>query len=151
MAGPMIPPEILHRKSLFSRLHKIDQDLAEQTRARRCPFAGGRCITPTTHESLEAVPLVFQRLLSFGLACAAAVKVAGVVSCRHLFGFGSGGFTGRLSCLSSPPFAKEEIRTIPWSNSKAFSVYGGPPSTVGSITFVNCFPKPSATGVWPDT
>lgn len=38
----MIPPEVLHRQSLFSLLYKIDQDLAERARARRCPFCGGR-------------------------------------------------------------------------------------------------------------
>jgi hypothetical protein len=151
MAEPMIPPEILHRKSLFSRLHKIDQDLAEQTRARRCPFAGGRCITPTTHESLEAVPLVFQRLLSFGLACAAVVKVAAAVFFPHQFGFGGVGCIGHQCFLLPPPFDKDEIRTVPWSNSKAFSVCGAPPSTAGNTIFKNCFPRTSVTGACPGT
>ena len=37
----MIPAEILQRKSLFALLYKIDFDLAETTRAKPCPFAGG--------------------------------------------------------------------------------------------------------------
>jgi len=37
----MIPAETLHRKSLFSLLYQVDQDLAEQTRAAGCPFCGG--------------------------------------------------------------------------------------------------------------
>lgn len=37
----MIPPEVLNRKSLFSLLYRIDLDLAEQARARRCTFCGG--------------------------------------------------------------------------------------------------------------
>lgn len=147
----MIPPEILHRKLLFSLLFKIDQDLAEQTKSRRCPFAGGRCIMPTTHESLEAVPLVFQRLLRFGLAYVAAVKVAGVVSSLHRFGFGSAGFTGRPFCLLSRLFAKDEIRTLPLNESVPFSGYGVPPSTVGNNISESFFPRVSNTGVWPDT
>lgn len=54
----MIPPEILHRKVLFYLLYKIDLDLAERTRARRCPFAGVLCTVPTTRESLAAGPLI---------------------------------------------------------------------------------------------
>ena len=41
MEGAMILPEVLQRKSLFALLHKIDQDLAERTKANRCPFCGG--------------------------------------------------------------------------------------------------------------
>jgi hypothetical protein len=37
----MISPEILNDKLLFSRLYEIDQYLAEQTRAKGCPFCGG--------------------------------------------------------------------------------------------------------------
>jgi hypothetical protein len=51
----MIAPELLQRKSLFSLLHQIDLDLAEQTRAKGCPFAGGRCIVPVIGASLGAV------------------------------------------------------------------------------------------------
>jgi len=40
MAEAMVPLKVLNRKSLFSLLYKIDQDLAERTRAKRCPFAG---------------------------------------------------------------------------------------------------------------
>ena len=69
----MIPPELLKSKSLFSLLYKIDQDLCERTRARGCPFAGVRCIAPTTSASLAAAPLILKRLLRFALACAAAV------------------------------------------------------------------------------
>jgi len=41
MAGAMIPLEVLNSKSLFSLLYKIDQDFAEDTKAKRCPFCGG--------------------------------------------------------------------------------------------------------------
>jgi hypothetical protein len=138
-------------KSLFSLLHKIDLELAEQTRARRCPFAGGRCIMRTIGESLGAALLILMRHLRFVIACAAALKVAGVVSSRHRFDFGNAGFTGRLSCLSSPPFAKDAIQTIPWSNSRAFVGYGVQPSTVGSTTFEHFFPRALPIGVWPGT
>ena len=37
----MIPPEVLNSKSLFSLLYKLDQDFAEGTKAKRCPFCGG--------------------------------------------------------------------------------------------------------------
>jgi len=147
----MIPPEILNRKSLFSLLHRIDLDLAEQTRARRCPFAGGRYIMQTILVSLEAVPLILMRHLRFVIACAAAGKVAGVVSSRHRFGFGSAGSTGRPFCLSSRLFAKDEIRTLPLNESVPFSGYGVPPSTVGNNFSESFLPRVSNTGVWPDT
>ena len=151
MAGPMIPLEILNRNSLFSLLHKIDLELAEQTRVGRCPFAGGRCIMPTMRGSLEAALLILMRHLRFVIACAAAVKVAGVVSSRHRFDFGSAGYIGRLFYSSSLPFAKDAIRSIPWNSSRAFVGYGGQPSTVGSTTFENFFPTASLIGAWPDT
>ena len=147
----MIPLKILNRNSLFSLLHKIDLNLAEQTRVRRCPFAGGRCITPTMCASLEAALLILMRHLRFVIACAAAVKGAGVACCRHRFDFGSAVFTGRLFCLSSPPFDKDAIRSIPWNSSKAFAGYGVRPSTVGSTTFEPFFPTAFLIGVWPDT
>jgi hypothetical protein len=77
MAGAMILPQVLQRKSLFDLLYKIDLDLAEQARARKCPFAGACCIAPTTCESLGVGPLTFARLLKFVLACVAAKKAAG--------------------------------------------------------------------------
>ena len=151
MAGPMIPLEILKRKSLFSLLHKIDLQLAEQTRVRRCPFAGGRCITPTMRGSLEAALLILMRHLRFVIACAAAVKDAGVVCCRHRFDFGNAVFTGRLFCLSSLPFAKDAIRSILWNSSRVFAGYGGQPSIVGSTIFENFSLRASLIGAWPDT
>lgn len=151
MAGPMIPPEILHRKSLFSLLYKIDQELAEQTRVRGCPIAGDRCTMQTTYESQKAVLLILLRLLRFVIACAAVVKAVGAEFSHHRFGFGSAGCTGRRCCLSPRPFDKDEIRTAPLGNSKAFSVYGAPPSTVGCIIFENFFPRAVPIGVWPDT
>ena len=151
MAEPMIPLEILNRKSLFSLLHKIDLELAEQTRARRCPFAGGRCTMPTIRESLGAALLNWMRYLNFVIVCAAAKKVADAVSFRHRFDFGSAGCTGHLLCLSSPPFAKDAIQTIPWSSSRAFVAYGVPPSTVGSTTSDHFFPRALLIGDWPDT
>jgi len=96
MAGAMIPPEVLQHKTLFSLLYKIDLDLAERTRVRRCPFAGVRCIAPITCESLGVGPLILMRLLRLALACAAAGQVAGAGYCRHRCVFGSAGFTGRL-------------------------------------------------------
>lgn len=151
MAGPMIPLEILNSKSLFSLLHKIDLQLAEQTRVRRCPFAGGRCITPTMRGSLEAALLILMRHLRFVIAYAAAVKVAGVACCRHRFDFGNAVFTGRLFCLSSPPFAKDAIRSIPWNSSRVFVGYGGQPSTVGSTIFENFSLRVLLIGACPDT
>ena len=147
----MIPPEILNRNSLFSLLHKIDFEIAEQTRIRCCPIVGGRCITPIIRESLGAVLLIWMRHLRFAIACAAVVKAADAECSRHRFGSGDAGYTWHRCFLSPPPFDKDEIRTAPWSNSKAFSVYGVPPSTVGNVIFKNYFPRALPTGVWPGT
>jgi len=91
------------------------------------------------------------RHLRFGIAYAVVVKAAGAVFSHHRFGFGSAECTGRRCCLSLQPFARDEIRNVPWRNSKAFSVYGVPPSTIGNIIFESSFPRASVTGVWPDT
>ena len=147
----MIPPDILNSKSLFSLLHKIDLELAEQARVRHCPIAGGRCIMPTIRESLEAALLILMRYLKFVIACAAAVKVAGAVSSRHRFDFGDAGCIGHLLCLLSPPFAKDVTRTIPWNSLRAFVGYGVQPSTVGNIIFESFSPRASPIGVWPAT
>lgn len=106
---------------------------------------------PTTRESQKAVLLIWMRLLRFVIACAAVVKAVGAEFSHHRFGFGSAGFTGRRCCLSPLPFDKDEIRTAPLRNSKAFSVYGVPLSTVGCIIFENFFPRALPIGVWPDT
>ena len=151
MAGPMIPLEILNSKSLFSLLHKIDLKLAEQTRVRRCPFAGGRCIMRTMRESLGAVLLIWMRHLRFVIVCAAAVKGAGAVFSRLRSDSGSVGYTGRLFYSSSLPFDKDAIRTIPWNSSRAFAGYGVRPSTAGSTTFEPFFPRASLIDAWPDT
>ena len=151
MAGPMIPPEILNRKSLFSLLHKLDFEIAEQTRVRRCPIAGDRCTTPTMHESLGAVLLIWMRHLKFAIACAAVVKAADAVSFRHRFGSGGAGYTGHRCYLSPPPVDRDEIRIGLWSNSKAFSVYGAPPLIVGNTIFEGSLPRALPTGVWPGT
>ena len=150
MAGPMIPPDILNRKSLYSLLYKIDFEIAEQTRVRRCPIAGGRCTMPTILESLGAALLIFMRHMRFALACVVVEKVAGAVFCHPRFGFGSAGCTGRRCCSLPPPFAKEEARTIPWRSSNLFSVYGVPPSTAGYIIFGSFSPRASVTGILPD-
>ena len=113
---------------------------------------GGRCIMPTTRESQRAVLLIWMRHLRFALAYVAAVKAAGVVFSHRRFGFGSGGYTGRQFFLSPPPFDKDEIRTGPWRGSKAFSVYGVPPST-GETLFSRTFSPEhclSALGRIPD-
>lgn len=146
----MIPPEALNRKSLFSLLYKIDQDLSDRTRARGCPFAGVRCIVPTTCESLEVGPLILKRFLKFALACAAVVQVAGVVSCRHRSVFGAAGFTGRLCCCWSVPFVKGEIPLLPWNVSRRFVGYGVQPSSVGYVTSETFFSRVSNTGAWAD-
>ena len=146
MAGKMIPPEVLNRKSLFSLLYRIDQDLAEQTRTRHCPFVGVLCIAPTTRESLGVGPLIFKRLLRFALVCAAAVQVAGDGCYRHRCVFGIARFTGRLCCCWSVPFARVKIRTSPWSASRGFAGYGVQPSSVGNATFETFFPRALATG-----
>ena len=147
----MIPLKILNRKSLFSLLHKIDLDLAEQTRVRRCPFAGGRCIMRTIGESLAAVLLMCMRHLRFVIACAAAVKAAAAVFCHQRSDSGSAGYTGRLFSSSSLPFDKDAIQSIPWNSSRAFVGYGVRPSIVGSTTFEPFFPTAFLTGVWLDT
>jgi hypothetical protein len=92
----MIPLEILNSKSLFSLLYKIDLQLAEQTRVRRCPFAGGRCDMRIMRESLGVALLIWMRHLRFVIACAAVVKAAGVVFFHHRSDFGNVGYTGRL-------------------------------------------------------
>ena len=73
----MIPLDVLTRKSLFPLLYKIDLDLAEQTRAKGCPFVGGRCTARTISANLGVAPLILMRLLRFVLACAVAGRVAG--------------------------------------------------------------------------
>ena len=84
----MILPEVIQRKSLFSLLYKIDQDLCEQSRVRGCPIAGGRYIVPTTSESLEVDPLICARLMKCASACAAVVPDADDGYCRRRFDFG---------------------------------------------------------------
>jgi hypothetical protein len=90
----MILPEVIQRKSLFSLLYKIDQDLCEQSRVHGCPIAGVRCIAPTTSESLEVGPLICARLMKCASACVAVDLDADVGHCRHRFDFGHAGFTG---------------------------------------------------------
>ncbi len=92
----MIPPEVLIRKSLYSLFYEIDLDLAEQTRASRCPFAGVRCTAPTTHENLGVDLLILLRLLKPVLVCAVVVPVAGAASCPHLCVF-----VGMSSCTTT--------------------------------------------------
>lgn len=55
----MIDHTTLRRKSLFALLHKIDVDLAEQTRNKGCPSAGGRCIVRLTGVNLGVAPRTF--------------------------------------------------------------------------------------------
>lgn len=142
----MIPPEVLNRKSLFSLLYKIDQDLAELTRVRRCPFAGVRCIAPITDESLGVGPRIFKRLLRFASACVAAVPVAAAACCRLRFDFGIAGFTGPLCCYWSVPFARDKPRSSPWSASRRFAGYGVQPSSAGNATLEIFLPRASVIG-----
>jgi hypothetical protein len=145
----MILPDVLQRKSLFALLYKIDLDLAEQARARRCPFAGVLYIVPTTCESLEAGPLTYARLLKFALACAVAVKVAGAASCRHRSVFGTARFTGRRSCCWLLRCAKDNLRRSPCSGSRPFAEYGAQPSSAGNVIFGTFFLRASAIGACP--
>lgn len=151
MAGPMIPPDILNRKSLFSLLHKIDLELAEQTRCRRCPIAGDRCTMPTIRANLEGVPLIWMRRSRFASACAAVGTVAGVGYCRHRCVFGIAGYTGRRSCCWSAHCVRGGTRERRWSGSKGFAAPGGPPSTVGCATFETFSHRVLTTVACPDT
>lgn len=151
MAGTMIPPEILKHKSLFSLLYQIDLDLAEQTRARHCPFAGVRCIAPTTCESLGVGPLTWTRLLICDSACAAPVAIADGGFCRHRFVFGVAGCTGRPLCCWSRPFAKGKIRMSPLIGSRGFAGYGVPPSSDGSAISGNFSRKALPVDACPGT
>ena len=146
MAGAMIPPEVLNRKSLFSLLYKIDQDLAEQTRARGCPSAGVRCIAPITCESLGVGPLIWKRHLRYASVCAAVGRVAVAGSCHHRFGSGTAGSTG-LPWYCWLALCAKGTRFTPWNDSRRFAGYGDPPSIVGRNTSGISLPKASATGV----
>ena len=115
MAGMMIPPDVINRKSLFSLLYKIDLDLAERTRARRCPFAGVLCIAPTICESLVVGPLICQRRLKFVSVCAAGATIVGAGYCRHRSVSGAAGCTGRRSFCWPAHSVKGDIRTRPWN------------------------------------
>jgi hypothetical protein len=141
----MIPPEILQSKSLFSLLYKIDQDLAERTRARHCPFAGVRCIAPIISESHEVGPLILPRLLRFVSACAVADRTAGAVCCRHRLGSGAAGFTGHPWCFWSPLFAKAKILRSPWNVSRGYADCGDRRSNDGSVGSKIFSPKVTVT------
>jgi hypothetical protein len=93
----MILPQVLHRKSLFTRLYQIDLSLFKQTQAKGCPIAGGGWIAPITRENLEALPVILMRNMNFVLAFAARVPGA-VGAYYHLrCDFGGGGCTGHRS------------------------------------------------------
>ena len=142
MAEVMILPEVLNRKSLFSLLYQIDQDLAERTKAQGCPFAGVRCIAPIMSASLGAGPRILKRLLRFALACAVAV------CCRYRFGFGIGGFPGRRCYCGAVPCVRDKTQLSPWSDSKG---YGVQRSSAGNATFKTFLPRAPATGACPVT
>jgi hypothetical protein len=61
----MLPPEILQRKSLFAFLHKIEVDLADSHRAKRCPAAGAHCIALFISASLGVGPRISTRRIRF--------------------------------------------------------------------------------------
>jgi hypothetical protein len=145
MAGLMIPPDILNHKSLFSLLYRIDQDLAERTRARRCPSAGVHCTTPTISESLEVGPRIWKRHSRFVLACAAAVPVVAVACCHHRCVSGAGESTGLPWCCWSALCGKA-TRLTPLSVSRRFMASGDRPSTVGKSIFGIFLPRASAIG-----
>ena len=62
-ARAMIDQTILRRESLFALLHKIDVDLAERTRIKGCPSAGGHCIERLTGANLGVVPRIFLTII----------------------------------------------------------------------------------------
>ena len=145
----MILPEVLKRKSLFALLCKIDQDLAERTKANRCPFAGVHCITPITSESLGVGPQNLKKLLRFNSVCAAAVQVAVAVCCHPQFVFGIAESTGRLCYFWSVPFARDKSPKLLWNVSRLFAEYGVQPSSAGNSTFENFLFRTCATGDCP--
>lgn len=149
-AGVMIPLEVLNRKSLFSLLFKIDQDLAERTRAKRCPFAGVHCMTPITRESLGADPLIFKRHLRFDSVYAAVVPVVVAVCCHLRFVSGIAGFTGRLCFYWSVRFARDKNLRSPWSTLSRFAAYGVQPLIAGNATLKNFLFRVTVTGACPD-
>jgi hypothetical protein len=57
----MIPPDLLHRKSLFALLHTLDVDLAEATRSKGCPTVRARSTVACTCGSLGVVPPICRR------------------------------------------------------------------------------------------
>jgi hypothetical protein len=61
----MIPPEILQRKSLFALLYKLDVDLADSLRAKRCPTAGAHYIALIISASLGVGPRIWTRPIRF--------------------------------------------------------------------------------------
>ena len=146
MAGAMILPELIQRKSLFSLLYKIDQDLCEQTRACGCPIAGVRCTAPTTCESLEVGPLIFARRMRSASAYAAVRLDAVAGYYRHRFGSGHVGSTGHRWCCWSAPFGRGTIRTLPLSDSRVFAGYGVLPSSAGCVTLKSFSSTASTTG-----
>jgi len=147
MAGAMIPPEVLKHKSLFSLLYRIDQDIAERTRAQGCPSAGVGYTAPITCASLEVGPRIWKRHLRFASVCAAAGPAAVVGCCRHRFASGTGGSTGLQCCCWLAPFGKA-TRSLLWSGSRRSAGCGDPPSTVGRSTSGISLPRASATGVY---
>jgi len=150
MAGAMISPDVLDHKPLFSLLYKIDQDLAERTRAQGCPSAGVHCTTPTTRESLEVDLRIWKRHLRFASVCAAVGRVAVAGSCHHRFGSGTAGFTG-LPWYCWLVLCAKGTRFTPLNDSRGFAGYGDPPSTVGRNTSGISLPKASVTGAYAAT
>lgn len=146
MAGAMIPPEVLKHKSLFSLLYRIDQDLAERTRAQRCPSAGVHCTAPTICESLEVGPGIWKRHLRFASVYAAVSRVAAAGCCHRRFASGAAESTGLPCCCWLALFGKA-IRFTPLSDSRPFAGCGDPPLTVGRNTSGISLPRASATGV----
>ena len=140
----MIPPEVLNRKSLFSLLYKIDQELSDQTRAKGCPFAGVRCTVPITSESLGVALLILKRISRFDSACAVAVQAAGVVFYLHRYGSVDAVSTGHRLCYWSVRFANGN-RLSRLSGSSRVTGYGVQQSTAGNSTFVRFFPRASTT------
>ena len=115
MAGAMIPPDVLKRKSLFILLYQIDQELTERTKAKGCPTAGVRCIAPIISESLGADLLILKMLSRSVSAYVAAAPAVVAGYCRHQCGFGDAGFIGRRFLYWSSHYARAKTPPSPWS------------------------------------
>ena len=87
-------PEILRRQKLFSLLHDIDVQLAEEVRSLGCPTVRDHCTLPPTSANRVVVPLAYPKHSPFAIVFAAVARVADAGPClRRCFSL-AGGFIG---------------------------------------------------------